>query len=66
MRSFFEPCVDRIVDLIQGQVGQIERLRTRPKNIFLIGGFAESKYLQEEIEYSLRLRNIQLRIPDTS
>ncbi|KAH0538333.1 hypothetical protein FGG08_005068 [Glutinoglossum americanum] len=66
MRSFFDPCVDRIVELIEGQIAQVARLQTRLKNIFLIGGFAESKYLREEIEYSLRLRNIQVRRPDTS
>jgi hypothetical protein len=29
MESFFEPCATRIVELIQGQVEQIEVLRTR-------------------------------------
>jgi hypothetical protein len=36
------------------------------QNIFLIGGFGESQYLQEELDVSLKLRNIQLRRPDTS
>jgi hypothetical protein len=36
------------------------------QNIFLVGGFGESKYLQQEIDFSLRLRNIKLRVPDTS
>jgi hypothetical protein len=31
MKSFFYPCVNRIVELIEGQVAQIERLRVRPK-----------------------------------
>ncbi|KAI9773911.1 MAG: hypothetical protein M1840_006137 [Geoglossum simile] len=66
MKSFFDPCVDRIVELIKGQIAQVERLRVRPKNVFMVGGFAESRCLQEEIEHSLRLRNIQLRRPDTS
>ena len=29
MRSFFDPCVDRIVELIDGQIAQVDRLRTR-------------------------------------
>lgn len=32
----------------------------------MVGGFAESEYLQEEIGFSLRLRDIELRRPDTS
>jgi hypothetical protein len=66
MRSFFDPCIDQIVELVQGQILQVERKGSRVKNIFLIGGFGESQYLQEELEQSLRLRKIQLRRPDTS
>jgi len=66
MRSFFDPCVNRIIELIQGQIDQINMKRTRVKNIFLVGGFAESEYLRQEIELSLGLRHIQLRRPDTS
>jgi hypothetical protein len=83
MRSFFDPSVDRIVELIKGQISQVEKKRSRVKvnsssvvivgtgklimqNIFLIGGFGESQYLQEELDFSLRLRRIQLRRPDTS
>jgi len=54
------------VELIQGQILQVERKGSRVKNIFLIGGFGESQYLQEELELSLKLRKIQLRRPDTS
>ncbi|KAN0071932.1 hypothetical protein V8E54_009661 [Elaphomyces granulatus] len=66
MRSFFNPCVNQIIELIQGQINQINMKRTRVKNIFLVGGFAESEYLQQEIELSLGLRHIQLRRPNTS
>jgi hypothetical protein len=36
------------------------------KNVFLVGGFGESEYLQGQIEDTLRLRDITLRRPDTS
>lgn len=36
------------------------------KNVFLVGGFGESKFLQEELEFSLNLRDIDLRKPDTN
>jgi hypothetical protein len=32
----------------------------------MVGGFAESKYLEAEIEDCLALKNIKLRRPDTS
>lgn len=44
----------------------IERMLTL-QNMFLIGGFAESPYLVEELEYSFKeLREIQLLRPETS
>ncbi|KAN0071918.1 hypothetical protein V8E54_009647 [Elaphomyces granulatus] len=66
MRSFFDPCVNQIIELIQGQINQINMQLTRVKNILLVGGFSNSEYLQQEIEFSLGLRHIQLRRPDTS
>jgi len=37
------------------------------QNIFLIGGFAESPYLVEELDYSFtELRGIKLLRPETS
>jgi len=66
MQSFFDPCVDQIIDLIQSQIQNVERLRNRVKNIFLVGGFGESEYLQEQLEFSMRLRKIKLWRPDTS
>ncbi|KAF4627180.1 hypothetical protein G7Y89_g10974 [Cudoniella acicularis] len=72
MESFFEPCADRITELIEGQVGQIERLReqdrslrTRLKHVLLVGGFAQSPYLQATIRESLDLRALELQIRDT-
>jgi len=83
MKSFFDPCVDGVVELIQGQIQQVERTKNRvkvnkplPKNVvarqlivqsvFLSGGFGESPYLQEELQFSLNLRKITMRRPDTS
>jgi hypothetical protein len=31
MQSFFDPCVDQIIDLIQSQIQNVERLRNRVK-----------------------------------
>jgi len=83
MKSFFNPCVDGVVELIQGQIQQVEKRRNRVKvnnslpknvtvgqlivqNVFLVGGFGESLYLQEELKESLDLRRITMQRPDTS
>jgi len=36
------------------------------QNVFLVGGFGESPYLQQELKESLDLRRIPMRRPDTS
>ncbi|KAF2729144.1 actin-like ATPase domain-containing protein, partial [Polyplosphaeria fusca] len=66
MRSLFDPYVDEAIELIQGQVGQIEAKRNRVKSVFLIGGFSESPFLREQLENSMRMRKLLLRRPDTS
>lgn len=66
MSRFFDFCVAQIVDLIKGHMIQIQRRGARPKNVFLVGGFGESEYLQGQIEDTLRLWDITLRRPDTS
>jgi hypothetical protein len=83
MKSFFEWCVDGVVEQIQSQIQQVEVKKNRVKvnnslpnnvmvrqliaqNVFLVGGFGESPYLQEELEESLRLIKVAMRRPDTS
>jgi hypothetical protein len=29
MRSFFDPCVDQVIELIQGQILQVEKTKNR-------------------------------------
>ncbi|KAH8685431.1 hypothetical protein BGZ60DRAFT_522721 [Tricladium varicosporioides] len=66
MEGFFEPRVDSILDLILGQVGQLEDKRHEVKKVFLVGGFAQSEYLQQSIRESLTLRGLELYAPETS
>ncbi|KAL2063769.1 hypothetical protein VTL71DRAFT_5574 [Oculimacula yallundae] len=66
MRSFFDPEVDSIVELLQGQILQIEHAHRRARFVLLFGSFAESPYLQEEIQNSLELRRLRLMIADTT
>ncbi|KAN0102782.1 hypothetical protein V8E51_011095 [Hyaloscypha variabilis] len=67
MKSFFDPCVDDIIELIDGQIAQVEARKNRVKSIFLVGGFSESGYLREELDRSInKLRNMKIRLPATS
>ncbi|KAI9868488.1 MAG: hypothetical protein M1813_005932 [Trichoglossum hirsutum] len=66
MRSFFDPCVDQVIELIQGQILQVEKTKNRVRNVFLVGGFGESPYLQRELNHSIGLRGITMQLPDTS
>ncbi|KUJ14621.1 actin-like ATPase domain-containing protein [Mollisia scopiformis] len=64
MKTIFETCVDGVIELIKGQIQQVERKKYRVKNVFLVGGFGESQYLQEELRESLKLRKIVMRRPE--
>ncbi|KAF2733043.1 hypothetical protein EJ04DRAFT_513478 [Polyplosphaeria fusca] len=66
MESFFDYCVDQVLDLIQGHFQMIDSAGGSLNNVLLVGGFGESDYLQKQIEFSLNLWTVQLRTPDTS
>ncbi|CAG8520485.1 1280_t:CDS:2, partial [Dentiscutata heterogama] len=46
VKSFFDPVVEQIIDLINEQLKKIDKCSI----IFLVGGFSESKYLQAKIK----------------
>ncbi|KAH0556986.1 hypothetical protein GP486_005225 [Trichoglossum hirsutum] len=66
MKSFFDPCVNKVIELINGQIQQVERKKNRVRNVFLVGGFGESLFLQKELELSLKMRKITMRRPETA
>ncbi|KAF2188028.1 actin-like ATPase domain-containing protein [Zopfia rhizophila CBS 207.26] len=66
MSKFFDVCIEQIVELIEQHMYLIGKQRFRLKNLFLIGGFGASEYLQEIIKERLDLSGINLRKPDTS
>jgi hypothetical protein len=67
MRKFFAKSLEGIVRLIEQQIQSVTSLGRGTKNILLIGGFAESPYLQEQLRISFeRLRRVALQIPETS
>ncbi|KAI4955558.1 hypothetical protein J4E91_001419 [Alternaria rosae] len=54
MESFFDASIEQIVILIKDHIKRIrEQRRNRPKNLFLVGGYGESEYLQAQIQEML-------------
>jgi len=66
MENFFDVCVEQVVELIKGHFVQIEKKGSKPKNIFLVGGFGESPYLQRQVQETFKQWRIEVRRPKTS
>ncbi|CAJ0823307.1 14510_t:CDS:2 [Entrophospora sp. SA101] len=58
MKSFFDPVINRIIGLIDKQLEHVEECSA----MFLVGGFSESRYLQNVIkkEFHDRVKNISV------
>lgn len=61
MRSFFKPCVDQIIDMLQGQCLQVESDRSVVRSIFMSGGFSNSDFLLSRVRSFARLRRIEVQ-----
>ncbi|KIW07496.1 uncharacterized protein PV09_01461 [Verruconis gallopava] len=66
MKAFFDDCVDGVLSLVRDQVLQAELEGKRVTNIVMVGGFAESEYLQKEMKRSMGYRDITLHRPQES
>ncbi|KAK6529165.1 hypothetical protein TWF694_004377 [Orbilia ellipsospora] len=49
LKECFDPIVQQIIDLIQGQIDAICDTGVTPKYVFLVGGFGESDYLLHKL-----------------
>ncbi|KAF2827326.1 actin-like ATPase domain-containing protein, partial [Ophiobolus disseminans] len=66
MEWFFDTCIGDVVGMIKYHVKEIEKRGASPKNLFLVGGFGASGYLQQQLEFTLNLWNIKFRTPKES
>ncbi|KAH7078168.1 hypothetical protein BKA63DRAFT_552283 [Paraphoma chrysanthemicola] len=67
MESFFDACLEDIIPMLRHHMAQIESLASgKPKNLFLVGGFGSSPYLQHYIQKAMKVYRIKFRTPDTS
>ncbi|KAL7947533.1 actin-like ATPase domain-containing protein [Trichoderma barbatum] len=67
LEAIFDPVVDKIIKLIEDQVGRVKELvDERPiETIILVGGFGSSPYLNERLMDWCEPRGIRLTVPAT-
>jgi hypothetical protein len=64
MKKLFDPCVNRTLELIDGQVASVlKKGLDKPKMILVVGGFGRNAYLYKKIEEYAQARGIQTRRP---
>ncbi|EXJ56124.1 hypothetical protein A1O7_09055 [Cladophialophora yegresii CBS 114405] len=64
LREAFKFSIDSTIELITGQIGQVECLGWGVKLVTLSGGFARSDYLFNEVKHEIyRTRGIHIRKP---
>ncbi|KAF3050005.1 hypothetical protein E8E11_009658 [Didymella keratinophila] len=66
MEDFFDSCIDVIVEMVKWHMERIAERGSRPKDVFLVGGFGASDYLKHHLEVTVGLWNINFRTPHTS
>ncbi|KAI4930473.1 uncharacterized protein J4E92_004305 [Alternaria infectoria] len=60
MRGFFDSCIKQIVELIWEHVDRIEERGSRPKHLFLVGGFGASEYLKHRLKETITEEEMQM------
>ncbi|KAH7141116.1 hypothetical protein EDB81DRAFT_692772 [Dactylonectria macrodidyma] len=64
MKKLFDPCVNRTLELIDGQVASVMKAGLgKPKMVIVVGGFGRNAYLYKKIEEYAQARGIQTRRP---
>ncbi|KAK0721720.1 hypothetical protein B0T26DRAFT_869972 [Lasiosphaeria miniovina] len=64
MELVFEPCVNRTLELTDGQVDSVMKTSSKkPKMVFVVGGFGSNPYLYSKIEEYCSERSIATRFP---
>jgi hypothetical protein len=64
MKQVFDPCVNRTLELIDGQVASVMKAgHGKPKMVLVVGGFGKNAYLYKKIEEYCKQRSIVVRQP---
>ncbi|KAK3997750.1 hypothetical protein QBC44DRAFT_228707 [Cladorrhinum sp. PSN332] len=64
MEQIFLPCVNRTLELIDGQVASVMKNKLgKPKMVFVVGGFGRNPYLYRKVQEYCQQRGIETRQP---
>ncbi|KAH6698437.1 hypothetical protein BKA61DRAFT_496842 [Leptodontidium sp. MPI-SDFR-AT-0119] len=63
MREIFDPCVNQILTLIDGQIEEVTSKSTTVKYVLLTGGFGKSKYLLNRMRNHYSMLGIEVIRP---
>jgi hypothetical protein len=64
MREIFDPCVNQILALIDGQIEEVTSKNATVKYVLLAGGFGKSKYLFKRMKERYAERRIEVIKPN--
>jgi predicted Rdx family selenoprotein len=54
MKAVFDPVVNEVIKLVKHQISQVKGVDNVVKAVVLVGGFGESRYLQQRIRDAIR------------
>lgn len=63
MKGFFETIIPSILDTVHIVRKWLEKIGVMPEALFLVGGFGDSKYLQQQLEETLKFWPIRVCVP---
>ncbi|KAH9212735.1 hypothetical protein DL95DRAFT_463734 [Leptodontidium sp. 2 PMI_412] len=66
MREIFDPCVNRVLTLIDSQIEEVSSQAASVKYILVAGGFGKSMYLLKRIRERFSRQNIEVIRPSNS
>jgi hypothetical protein len=53
MKAAFDPVVNEVIKLVKHQIGGVKGIDNVVKAVVLVGGFGESRYLQQRIREAI-------------
>jgi len=63
MMGLFDPLITQIIELVNDQVSVADKQSEKIHQVFLVGGFGESPYLNLRMKEWCNARNISLKNP---
>ncbi|KAG0637899.1 hypothetical protein HOY80DRAFT_907084 [Tuber brumale] len=62
-QEIFDPCINRTLELIDGQIAAVQSRDSRVKYVFLVGGFGKSEYMFKKVQEYCVARGLETRRP---